>query len=101
MKILYCHKCGEPKTRAYGDVTIVASLSHTFRGTWLHYGQSSSEVQGLDNVNLVRCDDCDEVLHTREVEKCPHLWRVGLSNKAERQCEICGEMQRGSVVWTG
>lgn len=99
MKILYCDECRESKTYAYLNVTIAATLSHTYRGTALHYGAHGVEVQDLDNLENLRCNDCDGNLRVIKVKKCSHSWRVNLSNAAKRQCEICGVEEIGSVIW--
>lgn len=45
------------------------------------------------------CPECGGPTELVHLDECPHNWHVGIVNPTTRKCRLCGQAQRGRVVF--
>ena len=114
MKVFYCPICKkyipEAKTKVeidvcvrFGDNKKMRAYENEDGDMWedndLDYTEKSfSHYCTEDDFSGKYPYGIHDGVEIREVDTCPHVWKDWLG-ETERRCEICGEIQKGKVVF--
>jgi len=100
MRLLRCKQCGEYSKSAYAKVQVHISVELGKDGLWYADDEVDLYGYGLDvDETFLKCHQCEGDMEIVTLEQCPHEWRVRLDDGTQRECRICGQEQKGTVIW--
>lgn len=99
--LFYCPRC-EEYTREGAQVnTLIDVFLNPVSGELTIDDEAilTDQRYQIKDIVVSRCPECGGPTEIVHLDECPHNWHIGIRDPTYRKCRLCGEHQRGKVVF--